>query len=116
MKTQKKRYRRLKFRVWPARKPTEEELSYCKKLLAFGVLSWQDTHLLVHFLSDQCKILPRRATGLSSKDHKTVTKLIKMARVSALLPFTHPKGVPLTIDGTTYPNPSTIRRRPRRRG
>ena len=53
----------------------------------FDVITYKDIKLLSNFISEQGKILPRRVTGLSSKQQKKVTKLIKMARISALLPF-----------------------------
>ena len=53
----------------------------------FDVITYKDIKLLTNFISEQGKILPRRVTGLSSKQQKKVTKLIKMARISALLPF-----------------------------
>lgn len=55
-------------------------------------VNYKDTTLLSNFISDQGKILPRRMTGLSSKQQKKVTKLIKRARVAALLPFVIGKG------------------------
>jgi len=48
--------------------------------------------VLSSFISDQGKILPRRVTGLSSKQQKKVTKLIKTSRIAALLPFVVGKG------------------------
>ena len=53
----------------------------------FEVLTYKDTKILTNFLSNQGKILPRRVTGLTSKQQKKVTKLIKTARIAALLPF-----------------------------
>ncbi len=53
----------------------------------FSLLTYKDTKVLSNYLSDQGKILPRRVTGLSSKQQKKVTKLIKTARIAALLPF-----------------------------
>ena len=50
-------------------------------------LTYKDTMVLSNFLSEQGKILPRRVTGLTSKGQKKVTKLIKTARIAALLPF-----------------------------
>lgn len=50
-------------------------------------INYKDTKFLSHFISDQGKILPRRSTGLNSKQQKRVTKLIKRARIAALLPF-----------------------------
>ena len=57
------------------------------EVINFDELNYKDTNILLKFLSEQGKILPRRVTGLSSKQQKKVTKLIKMARISALLPF-----------------------------
>jgi small subunit ribosomal protein S18 len=53
----------------------------------FDSLTYKDIKILGTFLSDQGKILPRRVTGLSSKQQKKITKLIKTARIAALLPF-----------------------------
>ena len=51
-----------------------------------------DIKILTNFLSEQGKILPRRVTGLTSKEQKKVAKLIKTARIAALLPFVIGKG------------------------
>jgi small subunit ribosomal protein S18 len=58
----------------------------------FSLITYKDTKILSNFISDQGKILPRRVTGLSSKQQKKVTKLIKTARIAALLPFVVGKG------------------------
>ena len=63
-----------------------------KEEVDFDTLTDKDTKALSNFLSDQGKILPRRITGLSSKQQKKVTKLIKTARIAALLPFVIGKG------------------------
>ena len=55
-------------------------------------ITYKDTKVLTEFLSEQGKILPRRITGLSSKEQKKITKLIKTARIAALLPFVMSKG------------------------
>lgn len=52
-----------------------------------STLNYKDVSILSTFISEQGKILPRRVTGLSSKKQKKVTKLIKQARIAALLPF-----------------------------
>tara|TARA_B100000683_G_scaffold74083_1_gene72767 strand:- start:10776 stop:10997 length:222 start_codon:yes stop_codon:yes gene_type:complete len=62
------------------------------KDIQFDMLTYKDIKVLTNFLSDQGKILPRRVTGLSSKQQKKVTKLIKTARIAALLPFVIGKG------------------------
>jgi small subunit ribosomal protein S18 len=50
-------------------------------------LNYKDVSTLSNFVNEQGKILPRRLTGLKSKQQKRVTKLIKQARIAALLPF-----------------------------
>ena len=51
------------------------------------LITYKDIKILTNYLSEQGKILPRRVTGLTSKQQKKVTKLIKTARIAALLPF-----------------------------
>jgi len=55
-------------------------------------INYKDTKFLMNFISDQGKILPRRSTGLNSSQQKRITKLIKRARIAALLPFVIGKG------------------------
>jgi|TARA_B110000003_G_scaffold264837_1_gene290033 small subunit ribosomal protein S18 len=50
-------------------------------------LDYKNAAILMTFISDQGKILPRRTTNLTSKQQKKVQKLIKRARVASLLPF-----------------------------
>lgn len=63
-----------------------------KEAINFDVLTYKDIKILTNFLSEQGKILPRRVTGLTSKEQKKVAKLIKTARIAALLPFVIGKG------------------------
>lgn len=58
----------------------------------FDVITYKDVRILTNFLSEQGKIRPRRVTGLTSKQQKKVAKLIKTARIAALLPFVIGKG------------------------
>lgn len=51
------------------------------------LLDYKDIDLLRKFITDQGKILPRRFTGLTTKQQKKLTKAIKQARILALLPF-----------------------------
>lgn len=53
----------------------------------FDLLTYKDIKILTNYLSEQGKIFPRRVTGLTSKQQKKITKLIKTARIAALLPF-----------------------------
>ena len=50
-------------------------------------LTYKDVSILSKFINEQGKILPRRSTGLNSKQQKRITKLIKRARIAAPLPF-----------------------------
>ena len=50
-------------------------------------IDYKDVELLSKFLSEQGKILPRRLTGLTTKQQTKITKAIKRARILALLPF-----------------------------
>lgn len=50
-------------------------------------LDYKDVELLSKFLTEQGKILPRRVTGLTTKQQTKITKAIKRARILALLPF-----------------------------
>nr|YP_009296392.1 ribosomal protein S18 [Thorea hispida]AOM65327.1 ribosomal protein S18 [Thorea hispida]ARX95887.1 30S ribosomal protein S18 [Thorea hispida]UNJ79172.1 ribosomal protein S18 [Thorea hispida] len=51
------------------------------------LLDYKDIDLLRKFITDQGKILPRRLTGLTTKQQNKLTKAIKQARILALLPF-----------------------------
>ena len=65
----------------------DSENSDAKESVDFNLLTYKDTKFLSNFISDQGKIIPRRVTGLTSKEQKRVAKLIKRARIAALLPF-----------------------------
>ena len=58
----------------------------------FDLITYKDIKILTNYLSEQGKILPRRVTGLTSKQQKKAAKLIKTARIAALLPFVIGKG------------------------
>jgi small subunit ribosomal protein S18 len=51
------------------------------------VIDYKDVELLSKFLTEQGKILPRRVTGLTTKQQTKLTKAVKKARVVSLLPF-----------------------------
>jgi len=48
--------------------------------------------LLKKFITERGKILPRRMTGLTSKQQRDLTLAVKRARIVALLPFVNPEG------------------------
>nr|BDA97599.1 ribosomal protein S18 [Cryptomonas tetrapyrenoidosa] len=51
------------------------------------LIDYKDVELLSKFLTEQGKILPRRVTGLTTKQQTRLTKAVKKARILALLPF-----------------------------
>ena len=50
-------------------------------------IDYKDIDLLTLFITDQGKILPRRATGVTVQQQRKLAKAIKRARVLALFPF-----------------------------
>jgi len=50
-------------------------------------IDYKDIDLLRKFINEQGKILPRRSTGLTSKQQKKLAQAIKKARILVLLPF-----------------------------
>ena len=54
-----------------------------------GIIDYKNVELLYKFISAEGKILPRRISGLSSKQQRYITKAIKNARMVGLLPFVH---------------------------
>lgn len=50
-------------------------------------ISYRNDRMLRRFLSDRGKIIPRRITGISSKNQRLLCRAIKRARHLALLPF-----------------------------
>ncbi|OGU55623.1 MAG: 30S ribosomal protein S18 [Ignavibacteria bacterium RBG_13_36_8] len=50
-------------------------------------IDYKDTKRLQKFITDQGKIIPRRITGLSAKQHRELVQAIKRARQIALIPY-----------------------------
>jgi small subunit ribosomal protein S18 len=50
-------------------------------------IDYKDIDLLKLFITEQGKILPRRATGVTVQQQRKIAKAIKQARSLALLPF-----------------------------
>jgi small subunit ribosomal protein S18 len=50
-------------------------------------IDYKDIDLLKLFTTEQGKILPRRATGVTVQQQRKLTKAIKRARILSLLPF-----------------------------
>ncbi|NES73058.1 MAG: 30S ribosomal protein S18 [Okeania sp. SIO2D1] len=55
-------------------------------------IDYKDIELLRKFITERGKILPRRITGLTSKQQRDLTIAIKRARLLALLPFINAEG------------------------
>lgn len=61
-----------------------------QKLSPIGLnqkIDYKDIDLLKLFITEQGKILPRRATGLTIQQQRQLAKSIKRARNLAILPF-----------------------------
>ncbi|MFB8791830.1 MAG: 30S ribosomal protein S18 [Potamolinea sp.] len=71
-------------------------MSYFRKRLSpikpEDPIDYKDIELLRKFVTERGKILPRRITGLTSKQQRDLTKSIKRARILALLPFVNAEG------------------------
>ncbi len=50
-------------------------------------IDYKDAKLLQKFVTDQGKIIPRRITGLSAKQHRELVRAIKRARQLAIMPY-----------------------------
>mgnify|MGYP003403533912 CR=1 FL=1 len=55
-------------------------------------IDYKDVDLLRKFTTERGKMLPRRITGLTSKQQRDLTLAIKRARIVALLPFINQQG------------------------
>ena len=65
-------------------------LAQKQKLAPIGInqkIDYKDIDLLKLFITEQGKILPRRATGVTVQQQRQLAKAIKRARVLSLLPF-----------------------------
>jgi|TARA_Y100000385_G_C13103438_1_gene646005 small subunit ribosomal protein S18 len=50
-------------------------------------INYKDIDLLKLFITEQGKILPRRATGVTVQQQRQIAKAIKRARILSLLPY-----------------------------
>ena len=55
-------------------------------------IDYKDIELLLKFVTERGKILPRRITNLTSQQQKDLTTAIKRARYLALLPYVNAEG------------------------
>jgi small subunit ribosomal protein S18 len=61
-----------------------------QKLAIIGInqkIDYKDIDLLKLFITEQGKILPRRATGVTVQQQRQLAKAIKRARMLSLLPY-----------------------------
>lgn len=71
--------------------PRKKVCAFCASKMA--QIDYKDVALLRRYISDTCKILPRRQTGTCAKHQRMLSRAIKRARHLALLPFVpdHPR-------------------------
>ena len=65
-------------------------LAQKQKLEPIGIsqkIDYKDIDLLKLFITEQGKILPRRATGVTVQQQRQIAKAIKRARILSLLPY-----------------------------
>jgi small subunit ribosomal protein S18 len=65
-------------------------LTQKQKLAPIGInqkIDYKDIDLLRLFITEQGKILPRRATGVTVQQQRQIAKAIKRARILSLLTF-----------------------------
>jgi small subunit ribosomal protein S18 len=55
-------------------------------------IDYKDVDMLRKFVTERGKILPRRITGLTTKQQHDMTRAIKRARIVALLPYVNEDG------------------------
>ncbi len=78
-------------------KDRNKHYSFLKKRVCYfcvnkmDEIDYKDVGLLSKFITERCKILPGRASGNCAKHQRALTKVIKKARMMALLPFTASK-------------------------
>jgi small subunit ribosomal protein S18 len=75
---------------------TTKNMAYFRKRLSpikpGEPIDYKDVDLLRKFVTERGKILPRRITGLTSKQQRDLTLSIKRARQIALMPFINVEG------------------------
>ena len=69
-------------------KKGQRKVKQCKFTKAgLEYIDYKNTEMLVRFINDQGKILPRRVTGTSAKHQRQLNTAIKRARFMSLLPY-----------------------------
>ncbi len=65
--------------------PRRKICSFCKDKVK--TIDYKDSVKLRHYISDRCKIEPRRRTGTCAKHQRLLAMAVKRARYLALLPY-----------------------------
>ena len=56
-------------------------------------IDYKDIDLLMLFITEQGKILPRRVTGVTQQQQRKLAKAIKQSRILALFSFVEPNSI-----------------------
>lgn len=51
------------------------------------IFDYKDILTLKNYISENNKIIPKRTTGLSAKEQRSLSKAVKLARFLALIPY-----------------------------
>lgn len=84
-------FRKLKLPFRLPRPPKKSKRPSRKPLSPGKEIDYKDAKLLIQFISDQGKILSRRATRLCLRQQRLITLAIKKARILAIVPFIYTK-------------------------
>jgi small subunit ribosomal protein S18 len=52
-----------------------------------ALFDYKDTEKLLQYLNPHGRLLPRKRTGLSAKEQRSIGKAVKRARYMALIPY-----------------------------
>ena len=50
-------------------------------------VDYKDVPILLKYINEKGKILPRRVTGTCAKHQREVAKMVKRSRIMAIIPF-----------------------------
>lgn len=51
------------------------------------IFDYKDISTLKNYISENNKIIPKRTTGLTAKEQRSLSKAVKLARFLALIPY-----------------------------
>ena len=67
------------------KQPRKKYCQFCKDGVQY--VDYKDTQMLRKYVTDRCKIKPRRVTGACVQHQKDIANAVKRARVMALMPY-----------------------------